>query len=174
MPASDQKGRRIPVKDKEIKTNAMRALERAQVAYTPHEYDPEGGIDGVHVASVLGVDPARVFKTLVTQGKSRAYFVFVIPVAEELDLKKAARAAGEKAIEMLPVKDLLSVTGYIRGGCSPVGMKKVFPTFIHESALSQQRILVSAGKIGHQVEVEPRALAALVRARFEDLTSARG
>lgn len=161
------------MKEKEIKTNAMRALERAKVAYTPHEYDPEGGIDGVHVASVLGIDPARVFKTLVTQGKSRVYFVFVIPVAQELDLKKAARAAGEKAVEMLPVKDLLPVTGYVRGGCSPVGMKKAFPTFLHESALTQQRILVSAGKIGHQVEVEPGALAALVRARFADLIADR-
>lgn len=161
------------MKEKEIKTNAMRALDRANVPYTPHEYDAQGGIDGEHVAAALGIDPARVFKTLVTAGKSGASYVFVIPVSQALDLKKAARVAGEKAVDMLPVKDLLAVTGYVRGGCSPLGMKKAFLTWIDESARAQEAILVSAGKIGRQVEVAPCALAGLAHARFAHLTAVR-
>ena len=154
---------------KEAKTNAMRALERAKIAYTPHEYDASEGVDGVHAAQSLGVDPARVFKTLVTHARSGGHCVFVIPVARELDLKKAARAAGEKSVEMLHVKDLLPTTGYVRGGCSPVGMKKAFPTFVDESALLHERIFVSAGRIGQQVELAPRDLAVLTGPRLADL-----
>ena len=129
------------------KTNAMRMLDKAKVNYTFHEYDhSDGAIDGVAVAAKLGQDPARVFKTLVTQGASRAFYVFVIPVAEELDLKAAARAVGEKSVAMLHVADLLKTTGYVRGGCSPVGMKKRFRTFIDGSAESFDTIFVSAGK----------------------------
>ena len=116
---------------KEAKTNAMRMLERMKISYTPHEYDhDDGAIDGVSVATKLGQDPARVFKTLVTQGASRSYFVFVIPVAAELDLKKAAKSVGEKSVAMIHVADINKVTGYIRGGCSPVGMKKQFGKLI--------------------------------------------
>ena len=154
---------------KEAKTNAMRALERAQIPYTPHEYDASESVDGVHAAHALGVDPPRGFKTLVTHARSGGHCVFVIPVERELDLKKAARAAGEKSVEMLHVKDLLPTTGYVRGGCSPIGMKKAFPTFVDESALLHERIFVSAGRIGRQVELAPRDLAALTGARFADL-----
>lgn len=132
---------------KEVKTNAMRMLERAKVPYTAHEYPHEEGVavDGIHVAQSMGEDPASVFKTLVTKGSSGGYFVFVIPVAEELDLKAAARSVGEKSVAMLHVADLLKVTGYVRGGCSPVGMKKKYPTVFDESALAQPRIYVSGG-----------------------------
>ena len=152
------------------KTNAMRMLDKAKVNYTFHEYDhSDGAIDGVAVAAKLGQDPARVFKTLVTQGASRAFYVFVIPVAEELDLKAAARAVGEKSVAMLHVADLLKTTGYVRGGCSPVGMKKLFPTVFHETAASLPVIMVSAGKLGHQIACDPKALLALVRADTADI-----
>ena len=155
---------------KQTKTNAMRMLEKEKVAYTFHEYDHEdGAIDGVSVAGKLGQDPARVFKTLVTQGASKNFYVFVIPVAAELELKKAARAVGEKNVAMLHVADLLKTTGYIRGGCSPVGMKKQFPTVFHETAPLYGTICVSAGKIGHQVECDPNALIALLRAKTADV-----
>ena len=153
----------------EVKTNVMRILEKEQIAYTAHTYDPDGGIDGVSVAAKLGQNPEQVYKTLVTVGKSRALYVFVIPVAEELDLKKAARACGEKAIEMLHVKDLLAHTGYIRGGCSPIGMKKDYPTYIEELAQLCDTICVSAGKIGAQVELAQADLARVCGARFEPL-----
>ena len=119
----------------------------------------------------MGQDPARVFKTLVARGASGGYYVFDIPVAESLDLKKAAKAVGEKSIAMLPQKELLPLTGYVHGGCSPVGMKKQFPTVLHASAEALETIIVSAGRIGYQVEVDPKALAALVRAKFADLTA---
>ena len=151
------------------KTNVMRILEKEQIAYTAHAYDLAGGIDGVSVAAQLHQNPEQVYKTLVTAGKSRALYVFVIPVAEELDLKKAARACGEKAIEMLHVKDLLAHTGYIRGGCSPIGMKKAYPTYIEELAQLCDTICISAGKIGAQVEVAPEAVARLCGASFVPL-----
>ena len=138
-----------------VKTNVMRILEREGVAYSVHTYSPDTGIDGVSVARALGQDPQAVFKTLVTQGKSRALFVFVIPVAATLNLKRAAAACGEKAIDMLPQKLLLPSTGYIHGGCSPIGMKKPFPTVLHESAADCESIYVSAGKIGYQVQLSP-------------------
>ena len=133
---------------KEAKTNAMRMLERAKVSYTAHEYPHEEGqaVDGANVARLTGQDPARVFKTLVTQGKSRAFYVFVIPATGSLNLKRAAAACGEKAVEMIPQKALLPNTGYIHGGCSPIGMKKLFHTTIHESARNFPTILCSAGK----------------------------
>ena len=151
------------------KTNVMRILEQNKIAYKAHE-SPHGqdAVDGVTVAKLLGEDPAQVFKTLVTRG-SKGYYVFVLPVAEELNLKKAARAVGEKAVEMIPVKDLLKTTGYIRGGCSPVGMKKPFPTVIHAAAEDLDAFCVSAGRIGLQIEVKPTQLAELIGAVFEDI-----
>ena len=156
---------------KEAKTNAMRMLERAKVAYTSHEYPHEEGqaVDGANVARLTGQDPARVFKTLVTQGADRNYYVFVVPVLAELDLKKAAHAVGEKSVAMLPQKELLPLTGYVHGGCSPVGMKKLFPTVFHETAASLPVIMVSAGKLGYQIACDPKALLALVRADTADI-----
>lgn len=157
---------------KEEKTNVMRLLEQKKIPYTAHTYEHgEVAPDGVTVARSLGQDPAAVFKTLVAKGASGAYYVFPIPVEATLDLKKAARAAGEKSVAMLPAKELLPLTGYIHGGCSPVGMKKLFPTIFHESCLEQTTICVSAGKVGFQVEVSPRDLIALVRGTTADLTA---
>ena len=156
-------------KHKEEKTNVMRTLEQKKLPYTAHSYDPDGPIDGVSVAQTLGQPPERVFKTLVTKAASGAYYVFDIPVAENLDLKKAARAGGEKSIAMLPQKELLGLTGYVHGGCSPVGMKKQLPTVFHETALLYDTICVSAGKIGAQVECSPQALIALLRAKTADV-----
>ena len=160
-------------KQKEEKTNVMRLLDQRKVPYTPHAYPHGDGEapDGVTVARSLGLDPDRVFKTLVTKGASGGYYVFDIPVAATLDLKKAARAVGEKSVAMLPSKELLPLTGYVHGGCSPVGMKKPFPTVFHRSALDQETILVSAGKIGFQVEVRPGDLIALVGAKAEDVVA---
>lgn len=152
------------------KTNVMRLLDRAKIAYTPHYYDhQDGAIDGVAVAQKLGQPLGQVFKTLVTRGCGRNFYVFVIPVAEELDLKAAARACGEKSVEMVHVKELLALTGYIRGGCSPIGMKKLFPTFLDESAKGQPTIMVSAGKIGTQVELSPEDLLGFVGAKSAPL-----
>lgn len=158
-------------KHKEEKTNVMRLLEQKKISYTPHAYDHGEGEapDGVSVARSLGQNSEKVFKTLVTKGASGGYYVFPIPVAETLDLKKAAKAVGEKSIAMLPAKDLLPLTGYVHGGCSPVGMKKLFPTVFHESCLGLETICVSAGKIGFQVEVRPADLIDLVRGRTADL-----
>ena len=153
-------------KHKEEKTNVMRTLEQKKLPYTAHSYDPDGPIDGVSVAQTLGQPPERVFKTLVTKAASGAYYVFDIPVAENLDLKKAARAVGEKSVAMLPQKELLGLTGYVHGGCSPVGMKK---QLFHETALLYDTICVSAGKIGAQVECSPQALIALLRAKTADV-----
>lgn len=152
---------------KEAKTNAMRMLERAKVAYTSHEYPHEEGqaVDGANVARLTGQDPARVFKTLVTQGADRNYYVFVVPVLAELDLKKAAKAAGVKSVAMIHVADINKVTGYIRGGCSPVGMKKQFVTVYDESCLAQQTMLVSGGRIGTQIECAPADLIKVTRGR---------
>ena len=156
-------------KHKEEKTNVMRTLEQKKIPYTAHSYDPDGPIDGVSVAQALGQPAERVFKTLVTKAASGAYYVFDIPVAENLDLKKAAKAVGEKSIAMLPQKELLGLTGYVHGGCSPVGMKKQFPTVFHETALGYDTVCVSAGKIGAQVECDPKALIDLLRAKTADI-----
>lgn len=134
------------------KTNVMRILDRLKIPYREHCYADSGAVSGIDVAKALGQNPECAFKTLVTEGKSRAHYVFMIPVAEELDLKKAAAAAGEKALEMLKAKELLPLTGYVHGGCSPIGMKKAFPTFIHQSAEGLDALMFSAGKIGYQVE----------------------
>ncbi|CAK7024030.1 MAG: Cys-tRNA(Pro)/Cys-tRNA(Cys) deacylase YbaK [Desulfovibrio sp.] len=153
-----------------VKTNAMRMLDRAGIAYKTHSYEAaDGAVDGVTAAKKLGVAPEKVFKTLVTQGADRQYFVFVIPVERELDLKKAARAVGEKNVEMIHVKDLNKVTGYIRGGCSPIGMKKAYGTVIDRSCEAFSEILVSAGKIGQQIELAPKDLADAAKAQIADL-----
>ena len=156
-------------KNKEEKTNVMRTLDQKKIPYTAFSYDPNGPIDGVSVAAETGLDAAGVFKTLVTKGASGAYYVFDIPVAENLDLKKAAKAVGEKSIAMLPQKELLGLTGYVHGGCSPVGMKKQFPTVFHETVNELELIAVSAGKIGHQVQVKPDDLLTLLRAKTADV-----
>jgi len=153
------------------KTNVMRVLDQKKIAYTAHSY-PHGddAVDGVTVARLTGLDPDKVFKTLVTRGASKKNYVFVIPVASELDLKKAAKAAGEKSIAMIHVSEINALTGYIRGGCSPIGMKKQFPTFYHESCEALDTMAVSAGKIGAQVELKPFDLITLTRGRTADLT----
>ena len=156
-------------KSKEEKTNVMRVLEQKGVAYTPHTYPTDGSIDGASVAGYLGQDPECVFKTLVARGASGGYYVFDIPVEDTLDLKKAARAVGEKSIAMIHQKELLPLTGYVHGGCSPVGMKKQFPTVFHETANDLDLIAVSAGKIGHQVQVKPADLLTLLRAKTADV-----
>ena len=147
------------------KTNVMRVLEQHKIAYTPHEY-PHGkeAVDGASVAHLLGQDPAQVFKTLVARGKSGGFHVFVIPVEKELDLKKAAKASGEKSVEMVHVKELLGLTGYVRGGCSPVGMKKQYKTVFDESVLAQEKVYVSGGRIGTQVCCAPADLIRAARA----------
>ena len=151
----------------QAKTNAQRILERAGVAYLPHSFEVEAGhLDGVTAAQKLGLPAERVYKTLVARGASKGVYVFVIPVALELDLKAAARAVGEKSVALVALKELLPLTGYVRGGCSPVGMKKRYPTVIDESALAQETIAVSAGHIGMQAELSPQELASLIGARF--------
>ena len=159
-------------KQKEEKTNVMRILDQRGIPYTPHTYDHENGaVDGVTVARSLGQDPEAVFKTLVARGSSGGLYVFDIPVGDSLDLKKAARAVGEKSIAMLHQKELLPLTGYVHGGCSPVGMKKQYPTVFHETAEILDTIIVSAGKIGFQVELSPADLIGLVGAETADLTA---
>lgn len=157
-------------KKKDEKTNVMRLLDQHAIPYTAHTYPADGPIDGVSVAAFLGQDPEQVFKTLVTKAASGNYYVFDIPVAENLDLKKAARAVGEKSIAMIPQKELLPLTGYIHGGCSPVGMKKLFPTVFHETVVLFDTICVSAGKVGAQVEVAPGDLMTLLGAKSADVT----
>ena len=152
------------------KTNAMRRLDALKIQYKEHTYTDTDAISGTEVAEVLGQDPERCFKTLVTVGRSGEHYVFMVPVARELDLKKAAKAAGDKSIELLPVKELLATTGYIRGGCSPVGMKKKYPTFIDELCCLSDTIAVSAGERGHQMLLPPEDLIALVDAKTADLT----
>lgn len=154
----------------ELKTNVMRILEKNKIPYTPHEY-PHGkeAVDGETVAALMKQNPGQVFKTLVTKGHGGDYFVFVLPVKRELDLKKAAKSVGEKSVEMIHVKDILKITGYVRGGCSPVGMKKSYRTTFHQSALDIDSIIVSAGKIGFQIELEPKALIDLTKAQTADI-----
>ena len=155
----------------QAKTNAMRMLDRAKISYAALEYPHQEGqaVDGVTVAQMLGQNPDQVFKTLVTQGASHNYYVFVVPVAASLDLKKAARAVGEKSVAMLHVADINKVTGYIRGGCSPVGMKKQFVTVFHESMLEQSQVMVSGGRIGLQIQLAPADLIAAVKGKTADL-----
>ena len=156
---------------KETKTNAMRKLDTLHISYTEHQYDAsDGHIDGVAVAAKCGLDPDQVFKTLVTQGNDRNFYVFVIPVREELDLKKCAKAAQVKSVEMIHVKDLLKTTGYIRGGCSPVGMKKEFSTFFDETMVLFDTVYVSGGRIGTQIEISPDDLMRVTNGTLTALT----
>ena len=154
---------------KNEKTNVMRVLDQKKVPYAAHSYEPDASLSGEDIARILNEDAVKVFKTLVTQGKSGQYYVFVIPVKGELDLKKAAKAAGEKAVSMIKQKELLPLTGYVHGGCSPVGMKKQFPTFIHETARRCEKVFVSAGRVGFQIELDPADLARTVGGGFSDL-----
>jgi len=156
---------------KKVKTNAMRILDTAGIHYNTHTYDcSDGRIDGISVAEKIGKPVERVYKTLVTQGTSKQYYIFVIPVAAELDLKAAARAVGEKAVAMIKVADINKVTGYIRGGCSPIGMKKEYKTVIDSSCETLDTFCVSAGKIGHQIELSPRDLIKLINCTTEHIT----
>ena len=154
----------------EYKTNVMRMLDKLKINYKHYTYADTDAISGVEVARVLNQNPSQVFKTLVTVSKSKKYYVFMIPVAEELDLKKAACAVGEKAIDMLKSKELLPLTGYIHGGCSPIGMKKFFTTTIDKSAENFQTIIFSAGKIGYQVELSLEDLSKVIRFQTAELT----
>ena len=154
-----------------FKTNVMRILDQKKIVYTPHEYhSPDGTApDGVTVASMIGKAPREVYKTLVTQGASRRYYVFVVPSDGQLDLKKAAKSVGEKSVELLHVKDINAVTGYVRGGCTPIGMKKLFRTVLHETASSFEKITFSGGRRGTQVELSPSELIKLINAETADI-----
>ena len=154
-----------------VKTNVMRLLDAAHIVYETGTYEvDENDLSGSHAADLMGVDHDRMYKTLVLKGEKKGYLVCCIPVDEELDLKKAARAAGEKKVEMIHVKDMIDITGYIRGGCSPIGMKKAFPTYIHATAAGLPFIYVSAGVRGLQLKVAPSDLAACVRATFAEIS----
>lgn len=154
----------------EVKTNVMRILEKEKIPYIAHEY-PHGkeAVDGVTVAKLLNQNPDCVFKTLVTKGTGRDYYVFVVPVAKELDLKKCAKSVGEKSVEMIAVKDINKVTGYVRGGCSPVGMKKQYKTTYHITAQDIPNIIVSAGRIGYQIDLKPNDLINLTAGQCADI-----
>lgn len=154
---------------KNDKTNVVRLLESKKTEYKLYNYEKTGAVNGAEIARILNEDPKRVFKTLVTVGKSKTHYVFVIPVEAELDLKKAAAVVGEKKIEMIPQKELLPLTGYIHGGCSPIGMKKFFRTVFHNSAKDFEQIFFSAGKIGFQVEVNVCDIKNLIRFEFADV-----
>ena len=155
---------------KELKTNAMRILDREKVSYTYQTYECSEFTDGIHVADQLGLPHEQVFKTLVTIGKTGGHYVFVIPIAGEIDLKKAARAVHEKSLEMLPLKELTKVTGYVRGGCTSIGMKKPFPTVIQREAQEMEWIYISGGKLGMQLRLSPLDLKKVTSAEFADVT----
>ena len=156
-------------KQKEVKTNAMRILESMKIPYQQYTYECEEFVDGLQIADQLGLPYEKVYKTLVTVGNSKEYFVFVIPIAEELDLKAAARSVGQKSVEMVHVKDINTITGYIRGGCTAIGMKKQYVTRIDSSAEQLEKIIVSGGRIGSQLELAPTDLAKAARAEFADV-----
>lgn len=157
-------------KEKNVKTNAMRILDSKKVNYQMITYESKDGkIDGISVAHKIGIDVANVFKTLVAQGSSKELYVFVIPVAEELNLKEAATITGEKKVEMIHVNDIMKYTGYIRGGCSPIGQKREYKTFIHESAKELEFVIISAGKIGYQIKINPNDLISVVNGEFKFL-----
>jgi Cys-tRNA(Pro)/Cys-tRNA(Cys) deacylase len=157
-----------------LKTNAMRILDKAGISYNTYTYDhSDGVIDGISVASKMGQPVESVYKTLITKGTSKEYYVFVIPVSEELDLKAAARSVNEKAVEMIKVLDINKVTGYIRGGCSPIGMKKDYKTVVDSSCTLLKTFILSAGKIGHQIEVAPKDLIKLINCKTESIVVAR-
>ena len=154
---------------KETKTNAVRILERNKISYELITYECDEFIDGLHTAEKTGAPVEQSYKTLVMQGKSKQYYVFVIPIAREVDLKAAARAVSEKSVEMIHVKDLTTVTGYVRGGCSPLGMKKQFPTVIDETAQIYDDIYISGGRIGTTIRLNPNDLAKVINAKFADI-----
>lgn len=154
---------------KHIKTNAVRILERAGIRFEVIAYESDGFMDGVSVAEKLGQNPDEVYKTLVTENKTHENFVFVLPVAKELDLKKCAASVGQKSLEMIYVKDITRITGYVRGGCSPIGMKKQFKTVIDISAAERESMFVSGGKLGFQIKINPKDLAELINAEFIDI-----
>ena len=154
---------------KEEKTNVCRVLDSKKIAYELHTYEADPTLTGEQIAGILGEPADKVFKTLVTEGKTGQHYVFVVPVKEELDLKKAAKASGEESISMIKQKELLPLTGYVHGGCSPIGMKKPFPTFIHETAAGLEKIFVSAGKVGYQIEVAPNDLFSVVGCKTADI-----
>lgn len=154
---------------KEEKTNVMRVLDGKKIYYESHSYEPDATMSGEEIAGILGEDPEKVFKTLVTQGKSGAYYVFVVPVGAELNLKKAAKASGEKSVSMIKQKELLPLTGYVHGGCSPIGMKKQLPTYIHETAAGLDKVFVSAGKVGFQIELAPGDLISVTGCKVADI-----
>ncbi|MBP3602661.1 MAG: Cys-tRNA(Pro) deacylase [Lachnospiraceae bacterium] len=160
-------------KSKEIKTNAMRILEKEKITYQQYTYECEEFIDGIQIADKLSQPHEKVYKTLVTVGNSKNYFVFVIPIEEELDLKKAAKSVGEKAVAMIPVKDINQITGYIRGGCTAVGMKKQYVTRVDERAKEQVTIIVSGGRIGSQIELRPDDLLKASRGEYADIIAER-
>ena len=156
-------------KNKEIKTNAMRILERENIPFTQYTYECDEFVDGLQIAYKLSLPHEKVYKTLVTVGSSKSYFVFVIPVAEELDLKKAARSVGEKSVSMIHVKDINQVTGYIRGGCTAIGMKKQYMTRLDASAKDQEQIIVSGGRIGSQIELKPDDFLKACKGEYADI-----
>lgn len=156
-------------KEKEVKTNAMRMLDKKKISYQVNTYQCDEFIDGVHIADKLNQPYHKSFKTLVAVGKSKAHYVFVIPVDKEIDFKKAAKVVGEKSIELVPVKDIQGLTGYIRGGCTPIGMKKLFPTIVQESARGQEEIIISGGKLGLQLILSPEDLIEAVKGVYEDV-----
>lgn len=156
---------------KELKTNAMRFLEKNKIPYTVQTYECGEFIDGIHTAESLGQPLDETFKTLVAHGRSGEYYCFLIPVALELDLKKAARSVGEKSVELLHVKDITKVTGYVRGGCTPIGMKKQFMTVVHKSAEELAGFYISGGRIGVQIHLSPAELVRVIRGKFEDISA---
>ena len=157
-------------KEKEIKTNAMRMLDKHKISYETLQYECEEFIDGLHTAEITGAPPEQSFKTLVLQGKSRQYYVFVLPVAKEIDLKTAARLVAEKSLDMIPVKEITAVTGYVRGGCSPLGMKKQYPVLLHEAALQYERIYISGGRIGTTLCLKTEDFLRILNARTGNFT----
>lgn len=154
---------------KELKTNAMRILEKNKIPYEMQTYECDEFVDGIQTANLLGLPHQEMYKTLVTIGKSKAYYVFVIPITAELDMKKAAKSVAEKSLEMLPLKDLTPVTGYVRGGCTAIGMKKQYKTVIDATAIEFQHIYISGGKIGMQLTIDPTLLAKISQAIFVDI-----
>ena len=156
-------------KAKEIKTNAMRILEKAKIPFEHIQYECEEFVDAIHISDMLGQEYHTVFKTLVTVGKTGEHYVFAIPIDQELDLKKAAKSVGEKSISMIMVKELFPLTGYIRGGCTPIGMKKQFVTVIHHSALDLDQMILSGGRIGSQLKLSPLHLQEITKATFADI-----
>lgn len=154
---------------KELKTNAMRFLDKSKIDYTIQTYECKQFIDGIHIAEKLNQPLEETFKTIVAQGKTGAYYCFLLPVAMELDLKKSAKSVGEKSVELLHVKDITKVTGYVRGGCTPIGMKKQFMTVIHESAVKLELFYISGGRIGTQIRLSPHKLIEAINGRFDDI-----